>query len=202
MANLTKSNPQSIFTPDGNSLAVFIDSDGLMKFKDVLGNIALLSEFTPLLKYGSFFSTETQSATTINTPKAMTLNETDISNGVSFSKYTNSQISVSTSGTYNLQFSAQIDRVVGTGTDVIDIWLRKQGVDVPNTNTKITIAGNVNQAKVIASWNFFISLNAGEYVELMYSVTDLQIQLIYEAPNLSIPHPATPSLLLTMNKIS
>jgi hypothetical protein len=202
MANLTKSNPQSIFTPDGNSLAVFIDSDGLMKFKDVLGNIALLSEFTPLLKYGSFFSTETQSATTINTPKAMTLKETDISNGVSFSKINNSQISVSTSGTYNLQFSAQIDRVVGTGTDVIDIWLRKQGVDVPNTNTKVTIAGNVNQAKVIASWNFFISLNAGEYVELMYSVTDLQIQLIYEAPNLSTPHPATPSLLLTMNKIS
>jgi hypothetical protein len=202
MANLTKSNPQSIFTPDGNSLAVFIDSDGLMKFKDVLGNIALLSEFTPLLKYGSFFSTETQSATTINTPKAMTLNETDISNGVSFSKINNSQISVSISGTYDLQFSAQIDRVVGTGTDVIDIWLRKQGVDVPNTNTKITIAGNVNQAKVIASWNFFISLNAGEYVELMYSVTDLQIQLIYEAPNLSVPHPATPSVLLTMNKIS
>ena len=202
MANLTKSNPQSIFTPDGNSLAVFIDSDGLMKFKDVLGNIALLSEFTPLLKYGSFFSTQTQSATTINTPKAITLNETDISNGVSFSKLNNSQISVSTAGVYDLQFSAEIDRVVGTGIDTIDIWLRKQGVDVPNSNTRLTIAGNVNQSKVIASWNFFISLNAGEYVELMYSVTDLQVQLIYEAPNLSVPHPATPSVLLTMNKIS
>jgi hypothetical protein len=152
-------------------------------------------------KIGSFFSTQTQCATTINTPKAMTLNNTDaISSGVSI--VSNSQITVDSTGIYNLQFSAQIDRVSGSGLDTVNIWYRKQGVDAPNTNTKITVAGNVNESKVVASWNFFISLTAGQYVELMYSVTDLDIQILYETANVTVPFPATPSLIVTMQKIN
>ena len=152
-------------------------------------------------KVGSFFSNVSQSATTINTPKAMTLNNTDaFSSGVSI--VSSSRITVDTTGIYNLQFSAQIDRVSGSGTDVIDIWYRKQGLDVADTNTKITIAGNVNESKVVASWNFYVSLTANQYVELMYSVTDLAIQLIYETASLTTPHPATPSLIVTISKIS
>jgi hypothetical protein len=203
MTNLTTSNPQSIFTPDGNSLAIFIDADGIMKIKDVNGQIGLLNDYINFgsnFKYGSFYSTVNQSAVAINTPKVMTLNTTDISNGVSI--VANSQITVNTSGIYNLQFSAQIDRVSGTGNDIIDIWLRKQGVDVSNTNGRVTISGGVNASKVIPSWNIFVLLNAGEYVELVYSVTNLAVQLIYEAENLTVPHPATPSLIVTMNKIS
>jgi hypothetical protein len=111
-------------------------------------------------------------------------------------------ITVNTTGIYNLQFSAHVDRVSGSGLDVIDIWYRVQGVDVPNSNTKITIAGNVNESKVVASWNFYISLNANQYVELMYSVTDLAVQIVAETANLSVPFPATPSLIVTMQKIN
>jgi hypothetical protein len=204
MPNLTVSTPELVYTPEGNGLALFIDSrDDIMKVKDARAQFAPLSDyinFSTNFKYGSFYSTSNQAATVINTPKVMTLNNTDISNGVSI--VSNSQITVNTAGLYNLQFSAQIDRVVGSGTDIIDIWLRKQGVDVSNTNGKVTISGSVNQSKLIASWNLFIVLNAGEYVELVYSVTDLQVQLIYEAANLTVPHPATPSLIVTMNKIS
>jgi hypothetical protein len=154
-----------------------------------------------VFKIGSFFSTQTQCATTINTPKAMTLNNTDaFSSGVSV--VSNSQITVDATGIYNLQFSAQLDRVSGTGLDTIDIWYRVQGVDVANTNTKVTISGNVNESKVVASWNFFISLTAGQNVQLMYSVTDLAIQILYETANLTVPHPATPSLIVTMQKIN
>lgn len=201
MGNLTVSQPTNIRTPDGNSLAVFIDGvTGVMKLKDALGNVQSLSDFI-VSPIGSFFSTQTQSATTINTPKAMTLNNTDaFSSGISVAS--NSRITVNTTGIYNLQFSAQIDRVSGSGLDVLDIWYRVQGVDAPNSNTKITIAGNVNESKVVASWNFFISLNANQYVELMYSVTDLAVQIVAETANLSVPHPATPSLIVTMQKIN
>jgi hypothetical protein len=164
-----------------------------------VGANKVLVNATP--KIGSFFSTQSQSATTINTPKAMTLNNTDaFSSGVSI--VSNSQITVDATGIYNLQFSAQIDRVSGSGLDSVDIWYRVQGVDAPNTNTKITIAGNVNESKTVASWNFFISLTAGQYVELMYSVTDLNLQILYETANLSVPHPATPSVILTIQKIN
>jgi hypothetical protein len=201
MGNLTVSQPTNIRTPDGNSLAVFIDGvSGVMKLKDALGNVQPLSDFT-VSTFASFFSTQTQSATTINTPKAMTLNNTDIPSS-SISVASNSRITVNTTGIYNLQFSAQVDRVSGSGLDVIDIWYRVQGVDVPNSNTKITIAGNVNESKVVASWNFYISLTANQYVELMYSVTDLAVQIVAETANLLVPFPATPSLIVTMQKIN
>ena len=41
---LTRSKPASIFTPEGNSLAVFIDvADGTLKLKDVFGDVELFS---------------------------------------------------------------------------------------------------------------------------------------------------------------
>ena len=101
-----------------------------------VGANKVLVNATP--KIGSFFSTVTQSATTINTPKAMTLSNTDaFSSGISV--VSNSQITVDTAGIYNLQFSAQIDRVTTSGVDLIDIWFRKQGVDIPNSNNKVTV---------------------------------------------------------------
>jgi hypothetical protein len=43
---LTQSKPASIFTPEGNSLAVFIDvNDGELKLKDVFGGVELFSDF-------------------------------------------------------------------------------------------------------------------------------------------------------------
>jgi len=42
---LTRSKPASIFTPEGNSLAVFIDvNDGELKLKDVFGGVQLFSD--------------------------------------------------------------------------------------------------------------------------------------------------------------
>jgi hypothetical protein len=36
----------------------------------------------------------------------------------------------------------------------------------------------------------------------MYSVSDLQIKLLAQAENLVVPHPATPSVILTIEKIN
>jgi len=46
MGNVTRSEQNNIKSPDGNSLAVFVDgASGEMKVKDVMGNIQLLSDF-------------------------------------------------------------------------------------------------------------------------------------------------------------
>jgi hypothetical protein len=201
MGIVTRSEQNNITSPNGNSLAVFVEGGtGAMKVKDVLGNIQPITDFLPISKYGSFFSTVTQSAITINTPIAMTFNTEYFSSGVSV--LSNSQITVDTDGIYNLQFSAQLDRISTTGVDVINIWFRKQGLDIPNTNTSVTISGNANTAKIVASWNIYLQLNVGEYVQLMYSVTDLQIKILAQAENLIVPYPATPSVIVTIEKIN
>lgn len=148
---------------------------------------------------GSFYSTVSQAALAINTGYAMTLNNTDtaVSSGVSV--VSGSRMTVATAGVYNIQFSAQLDRVSGSGTDTVDIWFRKNGVDIANSNTKVTMTGNANACKVAASWNFITDMVVNDYVEIMWSTTSTNIQIIYEAA--SAPHPATPSVIATIVKI-
>jgi hypothetical protein len=149
---------------------------------------------------GSFYSTVNQSALSINTAYPMQFNNTDtsVTNGVSIAS--SSRLTVNTDGVYNVQFSAQLDRISGSGTDVVDIWFRKNGVDIPNSNTKITMTGNANACKTVAAWNFMVDMSANSYVEIMWSTTSTNIELIYEA--VTAPHPATPSVIATINKIS
>jgi hypothetical protein len=44
-------------------------------------------------------------------------------------------------------------------------------------------------------------MTAGQYVELMWSQND-SIVLTYEAADTIVPHPAVPSVIITMNKIN
>lgn len=146
----------------------------------------------PRLRYGSFYDTTDQTAAAINTAYAMTFNTTDLSNGVYVGSPT-SRIYVDTHNVYDIQFSAQLLNTAGGAHDVW-IWLRKKGVDVPNSATSIRIEGN--NTKQVAAWNFLLSLNAGDYFELMWEVSDLAVTLDYEVA--SAVHPAIPSLILTV----
>lgn len=159
--------------------------------------------------YGSFYDTTIQSATLINTPYPMKLNTSDSpsTSGVVIANDglgNPSLVTANVKGIYNLQFSAQLQRSSGGTTETIDIWLRKNDSgstgDLPYTNTKVSLQANVTY--LVASWNFFLSLNSGDYVQLMWSTTSTAIQIYYDVANLVVPHPATPSLIVTINKIS
>jgi hypothetical protein len=148
-------------------------------------------------KYGSFFSTQTQTPT-INTITAITYNNTDTSATSGISIIDNSKIKVDTAGVYNIQFSAQLQRTAGGSDKQIIIWLRKNGVDVPSTSTYVTMQANDNY--IVSSWNFYLQLNANEYAQLMMYQNDA-IELIYEVANTSVPYPILPSVILTIQKI-
>lgn len=206
MGTLTKSQPYNITSPEGNSLAVFVNGEsGQLMLKDVQGNVEPISNYiqlnpitiTPI--YGSFYDTTTQNALGNNTPTPIKYNSTDFAVGVSI--VNESQITVTESGYYNLQFSAQLDRVLGSGVVSVDIWLRVNGQDVPNTNTKVTMSGNANQSKVVAAWNFLVNLNAGSYAELIWNTPTTNIKIVAEPANLVIPYPEIPSMILTIVKI-
>jgi hypothetical protein len=143
-------------------------------------------------RYGSFYDTTTQTATTINTAKAITFNNTDLSNGVYLGTPT-SRVYVDTPGIYNFDTSFQLDKTAG-GTGLFYLWFRLNGVDVPDSASQIRIQGN--NAEIFSSLNYFFDLNAGDYVEIMYSVNDLSVQLLAEAA--AAPHPGIPSIILTV----
>ena len=145
-------------------------------------------------RYGSFYSTATQTATTINTATGVTLNTTDLSSGVFLSGSPQTRINVDTDGIYNLQLSVQFDKTSG-GTAELYIWFRKNGADVTDSASQIRIQGN--NAEIFSALNYFFSLKAGDYVEIMFSVSDLSAQLL--AVPAAAPHPGIPSIIVTVS---
>jgi hypothetical protein len=74
MGNVTTSKPNTINSPDGNSLAVFVDGDDdVMKIKDVRGNVQDLSDYIDIpttpstINYGLFSQTNDSTVITATT---------------------------------------------------------------------------------------------------------------------------------------
>lgn len=143
-------------------------------------------------KYGSFYDTTPQTALA-NQPTKMKLNTTDLSNGVTVVNLT--EITVAQTGVYNIQFSAQLYRTAGGTKEEVDIWFRKNGINIPQSDSKVTLANNGHY--ILPAWNFLIQLNAGENCEIMWATTSPQIILQAEPENLVVPHPAIPSVIVT-----
>jgi hypothetical protein len=148
--------------------------------------------------YGAFYDTTTQSGS-INTAYPMKLNTTDM--GVGVSVVNGSQITVSNTGTYNLQFSAQLV-LTNTGVSDISIWLRKDGTNVAGSAGDITIERTAGGGKQIAAWNYLIQLNANQYVELMWSTTNANTQIAYTSTQTNPTRPETPSVIVTLTQVA
>jgi len=149
--------------------------------------------------YGSFYDTTTQTTLVANVANSMSFNETAITNGVSLSGSTspfNTYIKTENAGVYNIQFSAQIDKTDG-GEDNIDIWIRKNGIDLIDTATSLTLPKNNN--RLVAAWNWFVQSATNDYYQIIWSSADTSMRLLAEVS--SSAHPGIPSVILTVNRV-
>lgn len=152
--------------------------------------------------YGAFSSSATQTATA-NTATLMTLNTTDFSNSVSISS---SKITASISGVYNLQFSAQFQNTDNAIQD-ISIWLRQNGMDIPGSTGLVSIparksASAGEEAHEIVGWNYYVSLTAGQYIEIYWSTTLASVTIQAYTASTGPVRPATQSVVATMTFVS
>ena len=148
--------------------------------------------------YGSFYDTTTQTNPVGNIPRSMSLNTTDITNGVSVSGSTNpfnTYIKTENAGVYNIQFSAQVDKT-DAGNDEIIIWLRKNGTDLTDTATTLTLSGNSD--KKVAAWNWFANSAANDYYQIIWQSADTDLRLLAEPAD---GHPGIPSVIVTANRV-
>lgn len=153
---------------------------------------------TPLtpVSFGSFYSTQTQAATVINTATAITYNNADTAYGIYRDPADNSKIKVSRPAIYNVQFSIQVDKTSG-GTGKLFIWPAINGTAVTNAGSLIQIQGN--DAEIFSAANFFLPLSNGDYFQLYFSVDALDVQLQQFAA--AAPVPAIPSIILTVMQV-
>ena len=151
--------------------------------------------------HGSFYDTTTQSVP-LGQVKAMELNTTDALATSGFSITNNTlgrptRITAANTGVYNLQFSAQLNRNSGGNTKQIAIWIAVNGTPVPDSATGLNVQANAN--KLVAAWNWFVLLNAGQYVEIMWTQDDA-IDIIYQSATGVIPV-GIPSVITTINQV-
>lgn len=148
-----------------------------------------------LFAHGSWHNTQTMTAAAINTAYPMQCNTVEIESGVKL--IDQSKMKVEEAGTYNIQFSAQFDKA-NANTEHAYIWLRKNGTNVPYSASKIAIQGAT--AECIAAWNFYGEAKAGDYFEVVGSVTNTNIFLPAIAPNGVVP--GIPSVILTITQVA
>ena len=146
--------------------------------------------------YISVFDTTDQTLDGALTASVMTFNNTDFSRGVTL--VSSSRFTIPTAGAYNLAFSAQFDKTNSSNSTAY-IWLRKNGSDVANSNTSVTLGGGAND-RVVAAWNFFLSGSAGDYWELAWTAEDnnTYLQAVNAIPGV---FPAIPSIIATVNSM-
>jgi len=149
--------------------------------------------------YGAFSSDQDQTAT-VNTATLMTLNTTDFSNEVSIA---NSEITVANAGIYNLQFSAQFQNTDTAFQDVY-IWLKQNGADITGSTGFVSIpnrhAGTDGHA--IVGWNYFLTMNANDHVEIYWSVPNVAVTIQHLAASGTPTKPSTQSVVATLSFVS
>lgn len=157
-----------------------------------------LSQLNPY--YGSFYDIQTQTVTqeqeSTGVPVLIRQLDSDATNG--FTIIDNSKMKVSHAGVYNIAFSLQLHNTGGGGSGItVEIWLSKNGISVPDTNTRVTV--NTNSPYVVSAWNFFQKLEEDDYVQIMWATDNHHIVMPHNTGLMG--GPAIPSAIITVNQI-
>lgn len=158
------------------------------------------------MTWGSFYDTTIQTATTINTPKAITFNSVD-PNSRNIVLVDSQKITFKKHGVYSITYSIQFTNEAVQICDA-NVWLRKNDTgsanDLVNSNSRFSITnshGGVD-GHVIGTVNYVMKLAKNDYLEIMWSTDDLGVKL-ESLPASVVPpvHPVSPSIILTAVQI-
>lgn len=153
------------------------------------GQLFVRPTFEQRMTYGTVSSSVNQAAPlTINTPKAITFNTTEVVNGISIDGTDTSKIVFAQSGLYTVTINAQV-LSSNASEKKVWLWLRKNGTDVPYSSRIISIVGNLEYKVLHVAYN--ISMDAGQYVQFMFASNSTAISLQSEAATAFAP--AAPS---------
>lgn len=145
--------------------------------------------------YGEFSATTDQTVAVINTAYPVTFNSTSITNGVTLTGSPTTRVTVPASGLYRIQVNMQIASTSSSAKSLW-CWFRKNGVDIPNS-ARITTS-NINNGFVSMTHDCTVSLEANEYIQVMYAGDDTNIFLDSTAATAFAP--ASPAVQIAITQ--
>ena len=137
-----------------------------------------------------------------NTATLITFDQTDYLNGVT--NDTLDGLHVEQAGIYNYQFSVQWANP-DTQIHATWIWLRVNGVDVAGTASRFDVPSKhgTSDGYLISAANFYIQMNANDYVEMWAATDSTQPYMeAYAAQTSPFAMPSIPSVVATLSFVS
>lgn len=128
---------------------------------------------------------------------AVTFN-TDLT-GTGISVVSTTQITFTAAGTYMLAPSIQFVNSAASDHDVT-IWFRKNGTNIANSATIITVPKAADGGAAVFSLSFFDTVTAGQYIEIMWLPENVAVTV--EAAVAGAIAPAIPSIICPVMRIA
>ena len=157
--------------------------------------------------YNQLQSSVSQTAPSTATANVLTMNTNDYPDGITL--VSGSRITVAHAGIYEVVFSIQLQST-STSTEQVDIWFRKNGTDIAASNSQFSLSARKTAlipSSLIATTPFILPLAAGDYIEIMWRVTDVAVTIqalpaVTASPGVTPAIPATPSAIVVVRFVS
>ncbi len=158
--------------------------------------------YTPVANdFGSFYDTAKQ-ITPITTASVVKFNFMNFANNIAITNNSSglpTRITVNNGGLYNVKYNLQFIKTDGAN-DEVSVWIRRNSSAYANTNNTYTITGL--GIKNMISNSFFIELGDNDYVEIYFSLKNINTILVSSNPQLTPSRPATPAAMVSMQRIN
>lgn len=146
-----------------------------------------------LFDQGYFYSTVTQTNPVASTVNLVTFNNSAVNVGITLISAT--QIQVRRTANFNFQFVLEFTKTGGQ-TATADAWIILNGTNYPDTNSQISVTGNLGT--LVASWNYTLALLANDIIQIGWQSLDTAMVLQSVPAQVAPSRPATPSARCTV----
>ena len=107
-------------------------------------------------------------------------------------------------GLYNIQYSLQFTNTDLNKDHEVDVWFRKNDVDIADSNSQYSVPGAHagHNGQLIAAINLYVDVVAGDNIEIVWHTTDSTVY-IETIPAATTPiRPSAPSAIVTASFVS
>jgi hypothetical protein len=174
-------------------------------------NIDILSGKVPFntitnRAYASFFDAGTTDQTGSTTDATAVKWATAAVTGAGVTVASDSRITFAAAGTYRINASLQFNNSTNT-VRTVKLWFALNGTNIADTGAKITVPKNSEGGTDLTAYEVFVTVTAGQYVEMYWYPSDVSATLHYIAPVAASPGvtpaiPAVPPAIVVVERIA
>lgn len=158
--------------------------------------------------YNQLISNTDQTAASVANAYAVTYDTDEFPDGISI--VSSSQITFAEPGIYNITYSIQLKNT-NNDLETVDIWLRRDGTDIAETNTRFAIPARKSTGDpsfLVAVTPIMVDITAAnQYIQIMWRVSNTAVTIehlpaVTASPGVTPAIPATPSVIVGITFIS